>query len=196
MRILLLFVSILIFNGCKPTKDGFISSGSLIKDLIIRYPQLGVDHNNQSLSYNLKRHIKDHDWNAEFELHRAEGYNSQIIVLRKDNEAYAIPLFGSDQADYWQRDSLAQAYVKNKVNTTFQQELKIANKKLNLSRVDFFYIRYIFQHVLLLGESLTDPCVDKLEMPYELRYKGSYTFIISVHSKDSLSIRSEPIITM
>lgn len=157
---------------------------------------MGVDHNNIPVTYRLNRNIKDGDWDTEFELHEAGAYNGKIIVLRKDREAYAIPLFGSDQADYWQMDSLAQAYVKNKVNTTFGQELKIANKRLRISKYDFFYTRYIFQHVLLLNESFTDPCVDKLEMPYELRYKGSYTFIISVNSKDSLSIRSEPIITM
>lgn len=197
MRMLILiFVSLLIVIGCKTKKHGELSSKDLIKDLIIKYPQLGVDHNNIPVLYMLNRHVIDNDWDAEFELHKAGNYEGKILILRKGTGAYAIPLFRPAQADYWQMDSLYLTDVKTKVNTTFGQELKTANKRLKLSKHDFFHIRYIFQHVLLLQENFTDPCADELEMPYKLKYKGNYTFIISVHSRDSLSIKSEPIITM
>lgn len=157
---------------------------------------MGVDGNNISHPFKLTRYIKDNDWKAEFELHEADKNNVRIIIIRKDSQAYAIPLFTSNQADFWQMDTVHRSDIQTRVNTTFQQELKIANKKLKLSKHDFFFIRYTLQHILLMSEELyPDPCSNKIEMPYQVEYRGSYIFILTVHSRDSLLIKAEPLVS-
>ncbi len=189
MRLLLLLVSILILIGCNSGKQHSISSAALIKDQLIRYPELGVDYAGMPVTYALNRQIKDGDLDATFELHEAGRDNGKIIVLRKGNQAYAIPIFRRDQVDYWKTDEGSREALNNKVNTTFEQELKMANKTFKLIKIDFFFARYLFRHLLLLEESYPEQGPDRLKMPYVLKYKGSYNLILTVFSKDSLTIK-------
>lgn len=195
MRVPILFILVVAFNiSCTKINDAN-SSNNLIKQLELKYPELNSNLQNEKSMFKLARRIIDNEWQFEIELYNNPTDNTGIIIVRKDYQSYAIPLFASNQSYYWQMQYMGTAYIpKQNINTTFEQELKASNKKLNISRINFMYFRYIFIHVLQLNEDPGDDTGNrKMRFPIKISYSGRYNIVETMHSRDSLSLISEPV---
>ena len=132
IHIILFFFSI---TGCHFEHQS--KSQKVIDDLIEQYPLLNHLHNGMLATYTLERSIKDNVFNTQFELYTNSdpfSYNQKIILISKDNQFYAIPMFTSQQADYWNMDSVQQKNLTERVKTTFERELKNCNQKLKINK--------------------------------------------------------------
>ncbi len=195
MRIPIAFFLVFAFNiGCTKINDSN-SSKNIINNLIFKYPELAKNYQNEKSTFILARHIKDNEWQFEIELYSNPSNNTGILIVRKDFQSYAIPLFASDQSYYWQMQYRGTAPTPNKnINTTFEQELKASNNKLKISKINFLYFRYIFMHVLQLDEDIADETNDsKTRYPIKAYYSGRYNIVETFHARDSLSLISEPV---
>jgi hypothetical protein len=102
MRIPMLFILVLVFSiSCTKINDSN-SSKNIIKELVFKYPELARNHQNEKSTFQLTRQIKDNDWPLEFEMYNNPTNNTGILIVRKDFQSYAIPLFARDQSYYWQ----------------------------------------------------------------------------------------------
>ncbi len=193
MRIaLLLFIATVFVTGC--TKDNGQTSAKLIDELLDRYPQLNEGHAGQKHTFELVRQIKDNNWKAEFELYES-AYHSGIIIIRKKNLSYCVPLFGSEYSDYWSSKSKLQNSNSKGLNTTFEKELKASNKKLTLSKSHSLYFRYLFMQVLQLGEEgYPEPCPTNFEYPFQVKYSGNFIIIKTLYSRDSITLEADRVL--
>ena len=161
-----------------------------------RYPQLSVGHAGQKHEFVLVRQIKDNNWKAEFELYES-AYNAGIIIIRKKNLSYCIPLFGSEYSEYWSSKSKLQNSNSKSLNTTFEKELKASNRKLNLSKSHFLYFRYLFIQILQLGEEgYPEPCPTNFEYPFQTKYSGNFIIIETLYSRDSITLETDIVVNI
>lgn len=191
----MLFILLLAFSiSCTKINDSN-SSENIIKELVFKYPELTKNYQNEKSTFILARQIIDNEWQFEIELYNNPTNNTGILIVRKDFQSYSIPLFASDQSYYWQMQYRGSApTTKQNINTTFEQELKASNKKLKISKINFMYFRYIFIHVLQLDEDLADENNNrKTRYPIKTAYSGRYKLVETLHSRDSLSLISEPV---
>jgi hypothetical protein len=195
MRVPILIILVVALSiSCTKINDAN-SSKNLIKQLEFKYPELTKNYQNEKSIFKLSRKIIDNEWQFEMELYDNPTNNTGILIVRKDFQSYAIPLFASDQSYYWQMQFKGSASIpKQNINTTFERELKASNKKLNISRINFLYFRYIFIHVLQLTEDPGDDTGNrKMRFPMKISYSGRYNIVETIHSRDSLSLISEPV---
>ena len=81
-----------------------------------------------------------------------ENYN-EVLVFEKNKRFYSIPFFSNMYFDYWDFTNEKQSQLYPKTNTTFEKQLKILVRELNLKPADFTILTKVMMSNILNTET-------------------------------------------
>lgn len=130
-RITLILIVFSILISCnKENRSGFDSSEESIKSVLNNFPMIDkklekvtkVDLDSLSITLYKNPEKKDYD---------------EVLVFEKNKRFYSIPFFSNMYFDYWDFTNEKQSQFYPKTNTTFEKQMKILVRELNLKPADF-----------------------------------------------------------
>lgn len=142
-----MMITFLLLTSCnKENKFGFNSSEESIKSLLKTYPMISkrlekvAKIDLDSLSVTLYK-------NPEKEVY------DEVLVFEKNKKFYSIPFFSNMYFDYWNFTHEKQPQLYSKTNTTFEKQMKILVRELNLNPADFTVLTQAMMNNILNTET-------------------------------------------
>jgi len=135
LQLTFISLSTIIFTKCGQ-KDNQPNLEKALSSTISKFQHLPKGKDRQSSFYRLIRSVTIGDNNIEIQLRSApdtlDDPQQIIVVINKDKQLYAIPLFSNTYHDYWNFQFDSVLSLIKPTNTTFEKELKTCFTQLNL----------------------------------------------------------------
>ena len=125
---LIIIAFLITFVSCNPSKETRIENE--ISRLLKKHPQLPRGSHKQTDFYRVVRSVTFDDDKIQVQLRSSPDsiYDPQqiIVFIYKDNKCFAIPFFSNTYRDYWNFQFDSPDPNIEKINTTFEKEIKNA----------------------------------------------------------------------
>ncbi|KMQ63203.1 hypothetical protein ACM46_14830 [Chryseobacterium angstadtii] len=144
--ILILIVFSILISCNKGKKYGFDSPEESIKSVLDNFPMIDkklekvtkVDLDSLSVTLYKNPEKKDYD---------------EVLVFEKNKRFYSIPFFSNMYFDYWDFINEKQPLLYPKTNTTFEKQMNILVRELNLKPADFTILTKVMMSNILNTET-------------------------------------------